>query len=70
LPGDSGELEAAGLVRSSPDGFTLTEVGYSRHRALLDSERATIDVALLGIAYERFPAAVRRLRTIDSRRGL
>jgi hypothetical protein len=66
LPGDSTELEAAGLVRSTSDGFTLTAVGHNRHRALLAHERATIDIPLLGIVYERFPEVARRLKKLES----
>jgi hypothetical protein len=67
LPSDAGEFEPAGLVRSTPDGFTLTDAGYRHHRALLEQERAQLDIGMLGIIYERFPAVVRRLRTIESR---
>jgi hypothetical protein len=67
LPGDARALEAAGLVHATPHGFTLTDAGYRRHRALLDRERATIDVAALGIVYERFPAIARRFKSIESR---
>jgi hypothetical protein len=66
LPGDSAKLEAAGLVRSTSDGFMLTAVGHSRHRALLAHERATIDIQLLGIVYERFPDVARRLTKLES----
>src|SRR3981081_3446528 len=67
LPGDSGEFEAAGLVRSTPDGFTLTDAGHRHHRALFEQERAALDIGLLGIVYERFPAVARRLKTLESR---
>jgi hypothetical protein len=67
LPGDSAEFEAAGLVRSTPDGFTLTEAGHRRHRALFEQERAKLDTGLLGIVYERFPAVARLLKTLQSR---
>jgi hypothetical protein len=66
LPGDSGALEAAGLVRSTPDGFTLTDAGHRRHRALIEQERAALDIGLLGSIYEQFPAVVRRLKTFES----
>jgi hypothetical protein len=61
IPGDHTQLEAAGLVRTSPDGFTLTQAGYNCHRALLDAERATIDMTSLGIEYERFAIVARRV---------
>jgi hypothetical protein len=67
LPGDSDEFEAAGLVRSTPDGFTLTDAGHRHHRALFEQERAALDIGLLGIVYERFPAVARRLKTLESR---
>jgi hypothetical protein len=67
LPGDSGEFEAAGLVRSTPDGFTLTEAGHRHHRALFEQERAALDVGLLGIVFESFPAVARRLKRLESR---
>jgi hypothetical protein len=67
LPGDSDEFEAAGLVRSTPDGFTLTEAGHRHHRVLFEQERAALDIGLLGIVYERFPALARRLKALESR---
>ena len=66
LPGDAGEYEAAGLIRSSPQGFTLTPEGHRRHRVLFELERASLDLGLLGIIYERFPAALRRLAALES----
>jgi hypothetical protein len=66
LPGDPSELEAAGLVQSTAEGFMLTPEGHSRHRALLARERATIDLGLLGIVYERFHTAALRLRKLES----
>ena len=66
LPGDSHEFEAAGLVRSTPDGFTLTEAGHRHHRALFEQERAALDIGLLGIVYERFPALALRLKALES----
>jgi hypothetical protein len=68
IPGDHAELEAAGLVRATADGYTLTQAGYSCHRALLDEERATIDIGLLGVAYERFACVARELEAIEARR--
>jgi hypothetical protein len=68
LPGDSEqEFEAAGLVRSTPDGFTLTEAGHRHHRALFEQERAALDIGLLGIVFEPFPTVARRLKTLESR---
>jgi hypothetical protein len=67
LPGDSEEFEAAGLVRSTPDGFTLTEAGHRHHRALFEQERAALNIGLLGIVYEPFPAIARRLKRLESR---
>jgi hypothetical protein len=66
LPGDSDRFEAEGLVRSTPDGFMLTEAGHRHHRALFERELAGIDIGLLGIVYERFPAVAQRLRTLES----
>jgi hypothetical protein len=68
VPGGHAELEAAGLVRLTSEGFTLTQAGYSRHRALLEEERATIDVSLLGVAYERFSSVARQVKAIAARR--
>jgi hypothetical protein len=65
--GDLGALEAAGLIRRAPDGFTLTDSGHRCHRALLEEERATLDIGLLDIIYEPVPAAGRRLKAIESR---
>src|SRR3981081_3250883 len=67
LPGDSGEFEAAGLVRSTPDGFTLTEAGHRHPRALAEAERAALDIGRLGIVFESFPAVARRLKRLESR---
>jgi hypothetical protein len=67
LPGDSGEFEAAGLIRSTTDGFTLTEAGHRHHRTLLERERAALDIGLLDIIYEAFPAVGRRLKRIELR---
>jgi hypothetical protein len=65
--GDLGALEAEGLICRTPDGFTLTDAGHRSHRALLDEERATLDIGLLDIIYEPVPAAGRRLKAIASR---
>jgi hypothetical protein len=62
LPGDHAELEHAGLVRATPDGFILTEAGYSHHRTLLERERSTLDVTLLELVYERFSGIARIAR--------
>jgi hypothetical protein len=67
LPGDTREFEVAGLVRSTADGFTLTDAGHRHHRTLLEQERAALDIGLLGIIYEGFPAVGRRLNTFGSR---
>lgn len=67
LPVDSDRFEAAGLVRSTPDGFTLTEAGHRHHRVLFEQECAGLDLGLLGIVYDRFPEVARRLRTLESR---
>jgi hypothetical protein len=67
LPGDGGEFEEAGLVRSTTDGFILTEAGHRHHRTLLERERAALDIGLLGIIYEGFPTVGRRLRRIALR---
>jgi hypothetical protein len=61
LPGDAREFEAEGLVRSTTDGFTLTEAGHRHHRTLLEQERAALDIGLLGIIFEGFPAVGWRL---------
>jgi hypothetical protein len=63
LPGDSGEFEAAGLVRATPRGFTLTDLGHRHHRALIEQERASLDIGLLSVIYDQFPAIARRVDT-------
>jgi hypothetical protein len=67
LPGDAREFEAAGLVQSTTAGFTLTEAGYRQHRTLLEEERGALDIGLLGIIFEGFPAVGRRLDEFGSR---
>jgi hypothetical protein len=67
LPVEPDELLASGLVQSTPDGFTLTELGHRRHRALLDHERATLDTGRLGITCARVPAVARRLKAVSQR---
>ena len=60
-PGDE-ELLDAGLVRPVPGGgFQLTELGHSRHRALLESERETLDLNRLALAYSPVPALDRMM---------
>jgi hypothetical protein len=59
-------LLAAGLVRRVAGGFQLTQIGHSSHRALLERERATLDLSRLEMAYGPLPALARglgRLRT-------
>jgi hypothetical protein len=67
LPGDSDRFEAAGLVRSTPNGYILTDAGHRHHRSLFEQERAELDLGLLGIVYEGFPAIARRLKPLESR---
>ena len=67
LPGDGRQLEAAGLICSTPYGFTLTDSGHRLHRTLSEQERATIDVALLDIVSEPLSAAWRRVKTLEPR---
>jgi hypothetical protein len=67
LPGDGRQLEAAGLICSTPYGFTLTDSGHRLHRTLSEQERATIDVALLDIVSEPLLAAWRRVKTLEPR---
>jgi hypothetical protein len=67
LPVEPDELLATGLVQSAPDGFTLTDLGHRRHRALLEGERATLDTGRLGITCARIPAVARRLRAVSRR---
>jgi hypothetical protein len=64
LPVDAEGLLEAGLLRFTPDGFTLTDLGHRRHRALLEHERATLDLDLLGMAYARFPTLTRRMQAL------
>jgi hypothetical protein len=67
LPGDGRQLEAAGLICSTPYGFTLTDSGHRLHRTLSEQERATIDVALLDIVSEPLLAAWRRVKMLEPR---
>jgi hypothetical protein len=65
LPDGAVGLVDAGLIRSTPSGYELTELGHRRHRALLGLERRTLDLGLLEIAYARLPAFTHRLREIS-----
>ena len=67
LPREAREFEAAGLVCATPDGFTLTAAGHRCHRALLEEERARLDIGLLDILFERFGPIARRLDALESR---
>jgi hypothetical protein len=57
----------AGLVRAVSGGFQLTERGHSSHRALLERERATLDLTRLEMAYGRLPALARVLQRLRTR---
>ena len=57
----------AGLVRRVPGGFQLTQVGHSSHRALLERERATLDLSRLEMAYGPLPALARGLGRLRAR---
>jgi hypothetical protein len=65
LPEGSDSLLAAGLIRSAPDGYELTELGHRRHRALLEIERRTLDLGLLEMAYAQLPTVTHRLRELS-----
>jgi hypothetical protein len=65
--GDLGALEAAGLIRREPDGFTLTDSGHRLHRTLSEQERARLDLGLLAIVSEPLPDAWRRVKTLEPR---
>jgi hypothetical protein len=67
LPSGSEPLLDAGLVRATGDGYTLTHNGHRRHRALLERERATVDLRQLGLIYARVPPLARRLHTVRLR---
>jgi hypothetical protein len=64
LPPGTDGLVREGLVHATPRGFELTAVGHSRHRALLERERRTLDLGRLSMAYARLPAVTRRLRDV------
>ena len=64
LPDESGGLLREGLVRSTSEGYELTEIGHRRHRALLEGERRSIDLGHLEMAYARLPGLTRRLRDL------
>ena len=64
LPEASEDLIRAGLVSSTPAGYTLTQLGHRRHRAFLDMERRLLDLGLLEMAYAALPAVTRQLREI------
>jgi hypothetical protein len=65
LPEGCEGLFREGLVRSSPGGYELTALGHRRHRALFETERRTLDLGLLAMAYARLPAVTRRLRDLS-----
>lgn len=65
LPEKSDGLVQDGLVRSTSDGYELTELGHSQHRALFEIERRRIDLGLLEMAYARLPGLTRRLRDLS-----
>ncbi|MGQ0466974.1 MAG: PEP-utilizing enzyme [Sporichthyaceae bacterium] len=47
-------LEAAELVQKTHSGYLLTKAGRARHQAVLDAERAGLDLDALAPIYERF----------------
>jgi hypothetical protein len=65
LPEESDGLVRDGLVRPTSGGYELTEIGHRRHRALFESERQSIDLGLLEMAYSRLPGLTRRLRDLS-----
>jgi hypothetical protein len=64
LESGSEQLLDAGLVRRVAGGFQLTALGYSRHRALLERERETLDLSRLELASGPMPALARALRRV------
>ena len=66
LESGSERLVEAGLVRPVAGGFQLTELGYSRHRALLAQERETLDLSRLALASGPMPALARALRRVQA----
>jgi hypothetical protein len=65
LPEASDGLVRDGLVRSTSNGYELTELGHRQHRALFEIERQRIDLGLLEMAYARLPGLTRRLRDLS-----
>jgi hypothetical protein len=65
LPEGSDGLVREGLVNSASEGYELTALGHQRHRALLETERRTLDLGLLAMAYAGLPAVTRRLRDLS-----
>jgi hypothetical protein len=64
LPHGADALVREGLIQRTLTGYELTPPGHSRHRALLETERRTLDLGLLSMAYARLPAVTRRLRAL------
>jgi hypothetical protein len=56
VPGDAELLVAAGLLRSTPAGYMLTDIGRQRHAQLFETERQGVDLDALATVYERFLA--------------
>lgn len=69
VDGDVDALVAAGLVRSTPAGYMLTERGHERHAELLEAERERIDLDGLAAIYERFLAVNGELKRVFSQSG-
>ncbi|HEX4109946.1 MAG TPA: PEP-utilizing enzyme [Solirubrobacteraceae bacterium] len=67
VPGDLGALTAAGLITQTRAGLMLTEEGHARHGALLDADRARLDLEALQSIYQRFLAANQPLKELSSR---
>ena len=66
LPPGGELLISRGLAEPSGTGFLLTSNGYRLHRALLDRERAAIDITTFGMVYAPVAALSRRLNGLAS----
>lgn len=64
---DAEALAAAGLAIRTPAGWMLTEAGAARHAALLEAERAALDLEAIGAVYDRFLAANGPFKALNAR---
>ena len=66
IAADTEALEAAGLIVSTPAGWMLTEAGNAKHAALLAEEKEALDSEAIAAVYERFLAANKPFKAVNS----